>query len=156
MNTPGGPQMRWFIACTANWGMHSGLPRPDWAAIKAATPAGGTRTASYGATGSTGGWQCVSTNGAWLNPTTSGSNSSGLGNLSYVYTELDWASVSYTAWTGEQTLNFDQCDFKGTGPRNPGDCYLGYGGSLPPGLVMVNAVNVPSTVHAAFYNDTCP
>ena len=154
MNTPGGPQLHWLIACTANWGMHTGLGRPDFAAIKAATPVGGTRNAAYGASPTTGGWQCVSTNGAWLNPTTTGSMNSGLGTLGYAYAEVEWNSAMYTGWVGEQTLNFDQCDLRG-GSRW-GDCMLGDAGSMPPGLALVNALNVPSTIHSGFYNYTCP
>lgn len=156
MNSPGGPELVWLIACTANWGQFS-TNMPDWNAIKAVTPVGGTRTGSYEPTGFTGGWQCVSTQ-QWVSPTTSGSkNDWTTPTISHVYAQVRWNGDLYTAASTEQTLNFDECDLVGSpvSPVHSGSCANWYG-TLPPGLALVNAVNTPSTVHGAFYNTTCP
>jgi hypothetical protein len=152
VGAPGGPILNFFVACTSNTGPFTGSPRPDFAAIKAATPPGGTITQDFGAFGDS--YRCMGTKQGIANILANGSRSGG-GNLTYTYSEITWNSTLWTAWTGEYSNNADFCYMRG-GTVPMGECVLGYSGSLPPGLMMVNANNITSSVHGAIGTYTCP
>lgn len=156
---PGGPVLKWFIACAANTGAGSGTP-PDFAALKAASPANTTRyfynfgeSIPYGNYG----YNCVTSNGtaAWANPQIDGSRSEYAHTFAFVYAEVDWNGTTWTGWTGEHTSSADGCELRGDSVEM-GQCVEGYGGAMPPGIVMGQLVNTPSTVHAYMGSYTCP